>query len=131
MIGRRSVAAMESSARYLVELDRPSDGWLALQGASSRARRAADALAGEGADVRFLRSIYVPEDDTCFFLLEAESAAMVDEVGRRSGVSFQRVTQPMDAPRGWQRASRPDDANVIPLLPARETAKTGFGDPVT
>jgi hypothetical protein len=97
---------MNTTAHYLVELDRPSDGWLALQGASSRARRAADALQQQGAGVRFLRAIYVPEDDTCFFLIESESAALVDEVGRRSRVSFRRVTEPVTETRGWRRAVR-------------------------
>ena len=98
---------METASRYLVELTRPGDGWLALQGASSRARRAADTLQAEGELVRFLRAIYVPEDDTCFFLIEADSPQLVDEVGVRSGVSFHRVAEPVDAGRGWQRAVRP------------------------
>lgn len=101
---------METTALYLVELERPGEGWLALQGASSRARRAAEDLRRDGAVVRFIRSIYVPEDDACFFLLEATSADLVDEVGVRAGVAFHRVTQPVpadeDLPRGvWHEMS--------------------------
>lgn len=127
---------METAARYLVELTRPSDGWLALQGASSRARRAADGLQQEGGLVRFLRAIYVPEDDTCFFLIEAESAELVDAVGVRSGVGFHRVAEPVDAGRGWQRAVRPsadigqtlatDRGPELPTFPTAGPAEFGM-----
>jgi hypothetical protein len=128
---------MDTAARYLVELTRPRDGWLALQGASSRARRAADALQQQGELVRFLRAIYVPEDDTCFFLIEAGSAELVDEVGERSGVDFRRITEPVDAARGWQRAVRPpaEAADTLaadhgPDAPDGTTlASDGFGMP--
>lgn len=83
--------------RYLVELERPVEGWSALQAASARVRRSAAEIEAEGSPVRFLRSVYVPEDDTCFFLFEAGSPVLVDEVGRRAEVGLRRVAEPLSA----------------------------------
>lgn len=60
---------------------------------SEEARLAAEALAREGADVRFLRSIFVPEDETCFYLYEATSAQVVRDAANRAGLTFERVTE--------------------------------------
>jgi hypothetical protein len=40
----------------------------------------------EGTPVRFLRSIFVPEDDTCFLLYEAPSARSVRQAAGRAGL---------------------------------------------
>lgn len=72
-----------STTRYLVEIRRP----LVLrdvQTIGARSRRAAGELRSEGTDVRFLRTIVVPEDDACYLLFEACSARDVEEAVRRS-----------------------------------------------
>ncbi len=63
-----------------------ADGWEA-------ARRAAEEMTREGAQVRFLRSIFVPEDETCFYLFESASAEIVSEAARRGGLAFERVAE--------------------------------------
>jgi hypothetical protein len=65
------------SRRYLIELERPASGWVAVGDMAARARAAAAALRDEGVPVRFLRSVFVPEDDACFFLYEAPSREVV------------------------------------------------------
>jgi hypothetical protein len=40
----------------------------------------------EGTPVRFLRSIFVPENDTCFLLYEAPTARSVREAAGRAGL---------------------------------------------
>ena len=61
-------------AEYLVELYvSRSDAAGAEQGAE-RARLAAEELRREGAAVRYVRSIFVPEDETCFLLYEADTS---------------------------------------------------------
>jgi hypothetical protein len=42
---------------------------------------------------RFVRSIFVPEDETCFYLFEAESAEAVACVGNRAQLAFERVVE--------------------------------------
>jgi hypothetical protein len=79
--------------RYLVELERPSAGWGELQFVTARARAGAEQLAAEGAPVRFLRAIFVPEDQSCCFLYEAGSAEVVAEAGRRAQLAIQAVQE--------------------------------------
>ena len=79
--------------RYLVELRSPNDGWTELQGVAAQARAAAEQLSVEGTPVRFLRSIFVPEDGSCFFLYEGPSADAVGEAGRRAALAVERVVE--------------------------------------
>ena len=64
-------------ARYTVELSHPAAGWAELQEVVARARQAAADMRREGEQIRFLRSVFVPEDDACFFLYEGPSAHAV------------------------------------------------------
>ena len=79
--------------RYLVELYLSRAGSDGADGAVERARSAAEAIAREGAPLQWLRTILVPEDETCFFLFEAASAELVREVGTRAGISFDRILE--------------------------------------
>jgi hypothetical protein len=58
-----------------------------------RVRRAAVELTAEGTPVIFLRSIFVPADETCFFLVEAGSLDVVQEAARRASLSFEHVAE--------------------------------------
>lgn len=54
---------------------------------------AAAELTREGTPVRCLRSIFVPEDETCFLLCEAGSAAAVLETAQRAALTFERIAE--------------------------------------
>ena len=56
------------------------------------ARRAAEHLSSEGTPVLQLRSIFVPEDETCLLLYEASSVEAVREVARRAELTFERLS---------------------------------------
>ena len=43
--------------------------------------------------VRFVRSIFVPEDETCFYLFEAASIEAVREVVQRVGMQVERISE--------------------------------------
>ena len=79
--------------RYTVELRLPRTGWGDLQEAAARARQATEQMRLEGEHVRFLRSIYVPEDDACFFLYEGPSAPAVKAAALRAELGVLRVDQ--------------------------------------
>jgi hypothetical protein len=64
------------------------------------ARRAVEELNRKGIPVRYLRSIFVPEEETCFFLYEASSADVVREAARRSSLPFEHVVQVAAQARG-------------------------------
>jgi hypothetical protein len=84
---------MEKLARYTVELRRPQTGWQELQQATARARQAAEQAGDEGTRVRFIRSIFVPEDDACFFLYEGASAQAVKAAATRARLGVVRVDE--------------------------------------
>ena len=78
--------------RYTVELRLPRTGWEDLQEAAARARQATEQMRLEGEHVRFLRSIFVPDDETCFLLIEASSADAVRDAAELASLPYERVT---------------------------------------
>jgi hypothetical protein len=78
---------------YLIEsyLPRTRSGELAAE--VGRLRRATETLTAEGERVRHLRSTFLPDDELCLHLLEAESAATVGEASRRAAIKPARVMQ--------------------------------------
>jgi hypothetical protein len=83
----------QRSTKYLVELTRPESGWEDMQAVTARLRAAADELGELGGNVRFLRSVFVPEDESCFLIYEADSAAMASEAARRAELAVGRVQE--------------------------------------
>src|SRR5215208_5619409 len=98
---------MRKPPRYqLVELHRPEEGWGELQSFSARARSAAEQVNSEQTPVRFLRSIFVPDDDTCFHLFEGTAAA-ARQVAVLAQLSVERVAEPL---RIETAAPEPDES---------------------
>ena len=58
----------------------------------------AEELSREGRGVHLIRSIFVPADETCFLLFEAESGADVMEAATRSGMQVERVMDAVSIP---------------------------------
>ena len=77
---------MDTPTRYTVELSLPDAGCADVQEAAARARAAT-----EHGPVRFLRSIFVPEDDSCFPLYEGPSAESVRAAALRAQLGPRRV----------------------------------------
>jgi hypothetical protein len=82
--------------KFLVELYLPSHGADAAAATAARARAAADELAGQGAPVRYLRMLYVPDDETCFLLYEAASAELAGEASQRAQIAYERVLEAVE-----------------------------------
>jgi hypothetical protein len=88
---------------YLVELYvSRADGGAVEEGAES-ARRAAEDLSREGVRVRYLQSIFVPDEETCFFLYEAASVEAVQEAARRAALPFEHVTEAFTQAKGVEK----------------------------
>lgn len=79
--------------RYVAELRRPALGWKDVHTLGKGLREAAQELRAEGTPVRFLRTVHVPEDDSCFLLFEAPSVEVVNEAVRRATAAVERVTK--------------------------------------
>ena len=75
----------ETAGYHFVELQRPEHGWSELQALADRARSAAEQVNSAEKPVRFLRSIYVPDNETCFQLFEGTRAAVAEAVSRAEG----------------------------------------------
>ena len=67
--------------------------------------RAADQLTREGQQVRLLQSLFVPQDETCFLLFEAQSKDAVAEAARRCGLRFERL---VEAVSNWSLTPKVD-----------------------
>ena len=50
-------------------------------------------LTRDGTHVQLLRSIFLPEDETCLYLFEGTSREAVREVATRSGLQVERVVE--------------------------------------
>ena len=90
---------------YLIESYLPRTRSGELPAVVSRLREASEALTAEGTRVRHVRSTFLPHDELCLHLLDAESAATVCEASRRAAIEPARVVTalpvaPSDAPGG-------------------------------
>jgi hypothetical protein len=64
----------------------------ALEDARERAQRTAEL--GDG--VRYLRTTFLPGDETILHLFEAPSASALDEAGRRAALPFERIVEAVE-----------------------------------
>jgi Protein of unknown function (DUF4242) len=83
--------------RYLVELYVSGHDVGELEHLAARAARAADELERQGKSIRYLRSIFVPEEEMCFHLYAAKSVVEVREASERAGVHPERVAVAIEA----------------------------------
>jgi hypothetical protein len=80
-------------AEYLLELYVSRSDAEAVRHDAERARRAAVELTGEGTPVHYVRSIFVPEDETCFLLYQADSIDAVRLAAGRAGLGNARIRE--------------------------------------
>lgn len=78
---------------FLVEAYTPRGAGLDTAAFATRAHAAAREVSRTAGTVRYLRSIFVPGDETCFHLFEAPSAEAVWEASRRAALSAERVVE--------------------------------------
>jgi hypothetical protein len=92
--------------RYLVEVYLPRSRAHEARASGRRARAVAEALAHEGVPIRYVRTTYLPDDETCFHVFEAASTDAVAEAGRRAGLGRVRVVLAVETSRPARRRSR-------------------------
>jgi Protein of unknown function (DUF4242) len=79
--------------KYLVELYEPTARPAAVAAAAERAREAALEITREGTPVRYVRSLLIPEDQTCFHLFEGSSTESIDEASKRAALAYERIVE--------------------------------------
>ena len=84
-------------ADFLVEIYLPRAN--SVDASVARARTAAEELTREGTPVEYVSSIFVPEDETCFFLYQGLSADAVREAARRASLDFERISEAVAEPK--------------------------------
>jgi hypothetical protein len=88
------------SASYLVEAYTPRDGLAQVREAESRVAAVAGAMRREGTSIRYLRSLFVPEDETCFHTFAADSIDVVGAAADRAGLRYVRIVEAVRASEG-------------------------------
>ena len=89
-MGRSFDCAMPS---YLIEGYAPRSRCAELTEAVTRLRNAAERLTAEGTPVRHVRSSFLPADEQCLHLLEAESAQAAGDAFKRAGIVPDRIVE--------------------------------------
>ncbi len=87
-----------SVVEFMVELYVSRIDAGAVERAVRRARLAADELTRDGTPVRYVRSLHVKEDETCFLLLEADSIETIRELARAALLPVEHVAEVAQEP---------------------------------
>lgn len=82
-----------SPAHYLLESYLPKHELSTRAQMVARVRRAARAVSAQGTPVRYLRSIFIPVDESCFHLFEGPSAGAIEEVSRQAELDYDRIVE--------------------------------------
>jgi hypothetical protein len=116
---------------FLVELYLSRTDAAALERSVRRARLGAEEQTRQGTPVRYLRSMYLPEDETCFLLYEAESAEAARRAAALADLAFERVsevigdTRPSRWPPGCiNRGGRGSFPDTLAGRPGRSLGET-------
>jgi hypothetical protein len=89
---------------YCLELYLPDGSPAALEKAAGRARAAAESFGARGRSVGYLRSTYLPEDETCLHFFAAASGEDVAEAAQQARLTGDRITRSIDADQTPRRA---------------------------
>ena len=83
-------------AEFLLELYVSGSDGNAVAQRAARARLAAQRMRRDGASISYLRSIFVPEDETCFLVYEARSANDVRRAARLAGFPVDHIVEMLE-----------------------------------
>jgi hypothetical protein len=91
---------------YLAEAYIPSSHAHEARAAARRARAAAKELSRDGVAVAYVRTTFLPDDETCFHLFEAASAEVVEEACNRAELGRSRVVPAIEVSRPARLGAR-------------------------
>jgi hypothetical protein len=90
----------------MVEAYMPRSHAQEARAAGRRARAAAEELSREGVPIHYVRTTFLPDDETCFHLFEAASAKAVEEASSRAELGRARVVPAIESSRPARRRAR-------------------------
>jgi hypothetical protein len=85
-------------AVFIAEHYLPRGGQEQLLASAARLRQSTAHAAERGSNVRYLGGAFVPQDETCFLLLEGRKADEVERVLERAEIACQRIVQAVCLP---------------------------------
>ena len=100
-------------AEFLAEVYMPRSAGAEVDAGAARASVAARELSAAGTPVRYVRSFFLPDDETCFVLFEAETIHAVHDAAVRAGLQFDHVAA-VGQPRHTLRFSGISPYDVSP-----------------
>ena len=77
--------------QYMVERHLAGFPPAQLPAAAAAAKQKSTELSGEGSEIRYVRSTYVPEGEKCYCLFEAVSPEAVAEVQKRAQLPYEKI----------------------------------------
>jgi Protein of unknown function (DUF4242) len=83
-------------AVYMVERDLPGVTMDQLAAAQKAAIDTGKQMTGEGRNVRYIRTTFVPGEAHCMCLFEADNADLVREVNETAQIPFTRIVEALD-----------------------------------
>jgi hypothetical protein len=95
---------------YLIEVYIPRAIAHEADSTGRRLRAAIDVFQGEDVEIRFVRTMFLPEDETCFHVVDAPSRAEMQQLCERAGLSSRvRVVSAIEDPSGAETVLDPGD----------------------
>jgi hypothetical protein len=89
--------------QFLVEVFVPRSRAGELAATKERVCAVAAGASRGDRDIRYVRTIYVPEDETCFYVFDASSADLVAEVSGLAGLQDGRVVEMVGETKGERK----------------------------
>ena len=81
---------------FMVERDLKGISMNDLAAAQKSAIATAEAMRGEGSDVRYMHSSFVPGDGRCMCFFEGKSADQVRALNDRAGLPYNHISEALD-----------------------------------
>jgi Protein of unknown function (DUF4242) len=81
---------------YMVEREMPGVTMEQLAAAQKRAIQTGKEMTSEGRQVRYIRSMFVPDEARCMCLFEAPNPEHVKEANERAQIPFTRIVPAAD-----------------------------------
>ena len=78
---------------YVVERYLPGITTDQLKAAAQRAKSTTATMTNEGTPIRYMRSIFVPNEEKCYCLFDGPSEDAVMEANDRANIPYERVTE--------------------------------------
>jgi hypothetical protein len=89
--------------QFLVEVFVPRSQAGELAAAKAQVRAATTRVSRGDRDIRYVRAIYVPEDETCFYVFDASSADLVAQVSGLAGLRDGRIVETLRDSKGGRK----------------------------